>query len=153
MYDHGLLDVGQGNLVYWEARGNPRGRPVLVVHGGPGSGRPRGAHERFDPAAFQVVLFDQRCVLRENPARSPLRSDTVTAFRKVLLMAVLLSAASHAGLVCRCRGVPRNAGLGPAVDDRPSAWLTPLLSTGNGWLTCSMPADGLSSRQPALGNT
>jgi len=60
VYDHGLLDVGEGNLVYWEARGNPRGRPVLVVHGGPGSGRPRNGHKGFDPEAFQVVLFDQR---------------------------------------------------------------------------------------------
>ena len=31
MYDRGLLEVGQGNLVSWEARGNPKGRPVLVV--------------------------------------------------------------------------------------------------------------------------
>jgi proline iminopeptidase len=60
VYDRGLLDVGQGNLVYWETRGNPRGRPVLVVHGGPGSGRPRGAHKGFDPEVFQVVLSDQR---------------------------------------------------------------------------------------------
>ncbi|WP_425004989.1 prolyl aminopeptidase [Mycolicibacterium sp. S3B2] len=60
VYDHGLLDVGDGNLMYWETRGNPNGRPALVVHGGPGSGRPRGAHKGFDPEAFQVVLFDQR---------------------------------------------------------------------------------------------
>lgn len=60
VYDHGLLDVGDGNRVYWEARGNPDGRPVLVVHGGPGSGRPRGAHKGFRPDLFRVVLFDQR---------------------------------------------------------------------------------------------
>jgi proline iminopeptidase len=36
-YDRGLLDVGDGNLVYWELRGNPSGKPALVVHGGPGS--------------------------------------------------------------------------------------------------------------------
>ena len=60
VYDHGLLDVGEGNLVYWETRGNPHGRPALVVHGGPGSGRRRGAHKGVDPEAFQVVLFDQR---------------------------------------------------------------------------------------------
>lgn len=60
LYDHGLLDVGTGNFVYWETRGNPEGRPVLIVHGGPGSGRPQGAHKNFDPEGFQVVLFDQR---------------------------------------------------------------------------------------------
>ncbi len=60
VYDRGLLEVGQGNLVSWEARGNPKGRPVLVVHGGPGSGRPRGAHKGFDPEAFKLVSYDQR---------------------------------------------------------------------------------------------
>lgn len=60
MYDHGRLDVGDGNRICWEARGNPKGRPALIVHGGPGSGRPRGAHKGFDPEAFRIVLFDQR---------------------------------------------------------------------------------------------
>jgi proline iminopeptidase len=60
VYDHGLLDVGEGNRIYWEVRGNPNGRPALVVHGGPGSGRPGGAHKGFDPEVFQVVSFDQR---------------------------------------------------------------------------------------------
>lgn len=60
MYDHGLLDVGDGNRIYWETRGNPDGRPALIVHGGPGSGRSRGAHKGFHPNLFQVVLFDQR---------------------------------------------------------------------------------------------
>ncbi|MUL67014.1 prolyl aminopeptidase [Mycobacterium sp. CBMA 234] len=56
----GLLDVGDGNQVYWETRGNPTGRPVLIVHGGPGSGRSRTAHKQFDPDLFRVVAFDQR---------------------------------------------------------------------------------------------
>src|SRR5438132_10492871 len=37
LYDHGMLDVGDVNLVYWETRGNPDGKHALVVHGGPGS--------------------------------------------------------------------------------------------------------------------
>lgn len=56
----GLLDVGDGNQVFWETRGNPLGRPVLIVHGGPGSGRPRNAHELFGSNLFRIVLFDQR---------------------------------------------------------------------------------------------
>lgn len=60
VYQHGLLDVGDGNRIYWEARGNPDGRPALVVHGGPGSGKPRGSHKGFDPDVFNIVLFDQR---------------------------------------------------------------------------------------------
>lgn len=60
VYGDGLLDVGDGNRMYWQARGNPNGRPVLIVHGGPGSGRSNGAHKSFDAKRFQVVLFDQR---------------------------------------------------------------------------------------------
>ena len=37
-YDQGMLDVGDGNLLYWETCGNPDGRPAVVLHGGPGSG-------------------------------------------------------------------------------------------------------------------
>jgi proline iminopeptidase len=56
----GLLDVGDGNRVAWAVKGRPAGRPVLIVHGGPGSGRPRKAHQMFGPDIFRVVLFDQR---------------------------------------------------------------------------------------------
>ncbi|WP_433575379.1 prolyl aminopeptidase [Nocardia brasiliensis] len=59
-YAHGLLDVGDGNRIYWETSGNPGGKPVLVVHGGPGSGGKRGARRNFDPSAYRIVLFDQR---------------------------------------------------------------------------------------------
>lgn len=46
--------------MYWEVRGNPNGLPVLIVHGGPGSGRSRSAHKSFDSERFNVVSFDQR---------------------------------------------------------------------------------------------
>jgi proline iminopeptidase len=72
VYERGLLDVGDGNRICWEARGNPRGLPVLVVHGGPGSGRSRGAHRLFDPAVFQIVSSDQRgCGDSEPSAADP----------------------------------------------------------------------------------
>jgi proline iminopeptidase len=59
-YDHGLLDVGDGNLVYWEACGNPEGRAALVVHGGPGSGTGPGSRRYFDPERYRLIQFDQR---------------------------------------------------------------------------------------------
>jgi proline iminopeptidase len=46
-YDHGLLDTGDGNLVYWETCGNPDGKPALVVHGGPGSGCSTGPRKSW----------------------------------------------------------------------------------------------------------
>jgi proline iminopeptidase len=66
-YDSGMLDVGDGNLVYWEACGNPRGKPALWVHGGPGSGSTPGARAAFDPARYRAILFDQRGAGRSTP--------------------------------------------------------------------------------------
>ena len=48
-YDHGMLDVGDGHRMYWEACGNPDGKPAVVVHGGPGSGCSTGQRRSFDP--------------------------------------------------------------------------------------------------------
>ena len=66
-YENGMLEVGDGNLVYWETCGNPRGKPALVVHGGPGSGCSEWHRRLFDPAAYRVVLFDQRGCGRSTP--------------------------------------------------------------------------------------
>jgi proline iminopeptidase len=74
-YDHGLLDVGDGNLVYWEVCGNPSGKPAVVLHGGPGSGCSTGARRYFDPHAYRIVLFDQRNCGRSTPHASDLRTD------------------------------------------------------------------------------
>lgn len=59
-YQTGFLDVGDGNLLYWEACGNPSGKPSLVLHGGPGSGSSPWFRRLFDPAAYRIILFDQR---------------------------------------------------------------------------------------------
>jgi proline iminopeptidase len=66
-YEHGTLDVGHGNLVYWEVCGNPDGKPALVLHGGPGSGCTPGVRRYFDPDAYRIVLFDQRGCGRSTP--------------------------------------------------------------------------------------
>ncbi|MFJ9764104.1 prolyl aminopeptidase [Streptomyces erythrochromogenes] len=69
-YETGMLDVGDGNLVYWEVCGNPDGKPAVVVHGGPGSGCGTGARRYFDPDRYRVVLFDQRGCGRSTPHAS-----------------------------------------------------------------------------------
>jgi proline iminopeptidase len=74
-YDHGMLDVGDGNLVYWEVCGNPNGKPAVVLHGGPGSGCSTGARRSFDPKAYRIILFDQRGCGRSMPHASDLRTD------------------------------------------------------------------------------
>ena len=69
-YDHGMLDTGDGNLVYWEACGNPEGKPALVVHGGPGTGCSTGPRKAFDPERYRIILFDQRGCGRSTPHAS-----------------------------------------------------------------------------------
>jgi proline iminopeptidase len=65
--DSGHLDVGDGNTLYWEVSGNPRGKPVVVLHGGPGSGSSPLFRHMFDPTAYRIVLFDQRNCGRSIP--------------------------------------------------------------------------------------
>jgi proline iminopeptidase len=74
-YEHGRLDVGDGNLIYWETCGNPLGKPALVVHGGPGSGCSVGMRRSFDPDRYRVVLFDQRGCGRSTPHASDPATD------------------------------------------------------------------------------
>jgi proline iminopeptidase len=74
-YDHGMLDVGDGNHVYWETCGNPDGKPALVVHGGPGSGCTPRQRRAFDPDRYRAVLFDQRGCGRSTPHASDLATD------------------------------------------------------------------------------
>jgi proline iminopeptidase len=69
-YASGMLDVGDGNHVYWETCGNPEGKPALVLHGGPGSGCSPGMRRYFDPDAYRIVLFDQRNCGRSTPPAS-----------------------------------------------------------------------------------
>ncbi len=69
-YEHGMLDVGDGQRVYWEVCGNPDGKPAVALHGGPGSGCTPGYRRNFDPDAYRIVLFDQRGAGRSTPHAS-----------------------------------------------------------------------------------
>jgi proline iminopeptidase len=59
-YDEGMLDVGDGNQIYWQVGGTPSGKPAVVVHGGPGGGFARGGYRGLRRAGYQLVMFDQR---------------------------------------------------------------------------------------------
>ncbi|MBJ7602390.1 MAG: prolyl aminopeptidase [Candidatus Dormibacteraeota bacterium] len=77
-YDQGRLDVGDGNRVYWEASGNPGGKPAVVLHGGPGSGSAPPWRRYFDPVAYRIILFDQRGCGRSTPRASDPAADLST---------------------------------------------------------------------------
>jgi len=74
-YASGMLAVDGLHELYWEECGNPRGIPMLFVHGGPGAGCSEFDRRFFDPAAFRIVLFDQRGAGRSRPP-GELRDNT-----------------------------------------------------------------------------
>lgn len=66
-FQSGLLRVPDGNAIHWETSGNPLGKPVIYLHGGPGGGVGQGYRRHFDPAAYLIVSFDQRGCGRSRP--------------------------------------------------------------------------------------
>jgi len=62
-----ILDVGDGHQLYVEECGNPEGLPAVFVHGGPGAGCEPYHRQFFDPAAYRIILFDQRGCGRSRP--------------------------------------------------------------------------------------
>ena len=69
-YRSGLLDTGDGHQVYWELCGNPEGKPAAFLHGGPGAGCSPAHRRLFDPARYNILLFDQRGCGRSKPHAS-----------------------------------------------------------------------------------
>lgn len=66
-YDSGHLAVDDRHTLYYEQCGNPRGKPVVFLHGGPGGGCGPASRRFFDPAYYRIVLFDQRGCGRSTP--------------------------------------------------------------------------------------
>ncbi len=75
---HGMLDVGDGHRIHWEACGRPDGTPAVVFHGGPGSGCTARARRYFDPSVYRIVLFDQRGCGRSTPHAGAPHVDLAT---------------------------------------------------------------------------
>lgn len=77
-YQSGMLDVGDGHRMYWEASGNPDGTPVLLLHGGPGAGSDPGRRRHWDPARYQIIQLDQRNCGHSTPPASDPATDLST---------------------------------------------------------------------------
>lgn len=75
-YDSGYLEADSGHRIYYEQAGNPRGKPAVFVHGGPGGGGDVNARRFFDPAVYRIVVFDQRGAGRSRPQASLERNTT-----------------------------------------------------------------------------
>src|SRR5215470_10243922 len=69
-YETSVLEVSGGHRLVYELCGNPSGRPVVFLHGGPGAGCNPTHRRFFDPAVYKIVLFDQRGAGRSTPIAS-----------------------------------------------------------------------------------
>ena len=66
-YDSGMLAVDARHRLHYEQCGNPEGKPVVILHGGPGAGCGAKMRRFHDPARYRIVLFDQRGSGRSTP--------------------------------------------------------------------------------------
>jgi proline iminopeptidase len=69
-YETGMLDVGDGHNLYWELSGNPDGKPVVFLHGGPGGGSSPEHRRQFNPDKYKILVFDQRGCGKSTPYAS-----------------------------------------------------------------------------------
>jgi proline iminopeptidase len=75
-YASGYLRVSDEHEIYYEECGNPKGKPAVFVHGGPGAGCDPRSRRFFDPDAYRIVLFDQRGCGRSRPHASLVDNTT-----------------------------------------------------------------------------
>ena len=74
-YDTGTLIAGEGNRIAYEQSGNPEGKPVVFLHGGPGAGTSPWHRRFFDPERYRIILLDQRGCGRSTPHASEPDAD------------------------------------------------------------------------------
>lgn len=75
-FDNGYFPVSDGHELYFERYGNPKGIPVIYLHGGPGGGFDDKDKRYFDPTKWNVLLFDQRGAGRSKPFASTKNNTT-----------------------------------------------------------------------------
>jgi proline iminopeptidase len=75
-FDAGWLDVGHGHRIHYEQAGAAGGIPLVLLHGGPGSGSNARMREIADPARYRIVQFDQRGAGRSTPAGETAHNHT-----------------------------------------------------------------------------
>ena len=74
-YQEGRLQVSELHTIHFEESGNPQGKPIVVLHGGPGGGCPSSYRQYFNPEKWRLVMFDQRGCAKSTP-HAELRENT-----------------------------------------------------------------------------
>ena len=75
-YESGFLDVGEDHSLYYERVGTPGAKPAVFLHGGPGGGMSPNHRRQWDPARYEVLLFDQRGCGKSLPFAEIEHNDT-----------------------------------------------------------------------------
>src|SRR5690242_7540809 len=75
-YRRGYLRVSRLHRLYYEECGNPKGKPAVLLHGGPGAGSDQKMRRFFNPRKYRLVLFDQRGCGRSRPHASLVENTT-----------------------------------------------------------------------------
>src|ERR1035437_8283094 len=101
----GHLDVGDGQQMYYEVSGNPDGKPVVFLHGGPGGGTGPRNRRVFDPTAYRIVLLDQRGCGRSTPHVADGADLAVNTTQKLIADMVALRVHLNVDR-CRSSGAP-----------------------------------------------
>ena len=65
-YDTGTISKGI-HEIYYEQSGNPKGKPAIFLHGGPGAGAGSLPRRFFNPKKYRIILFDQRGCGKSKP--------------------------------------------------------------------------------------
>jgi proline iminopeptidase len=74
-YNQGKLKVSDIHTIHYEESGNPQGKPIVLLHGGPGGGCPPYYRQYFNPEKWRLIMFDQRGCGKSTP-HAELRENT-----------------------------------------------------------------------------
>ena len=95
-YYHGILDVGDGNVFYWETCGNSSGKPAVALHGGPGSGCTPGTGRYFDPGVSDRTVRSAQLRAQQSARQRP--AVSMAASTTPHLIADIEGLRSHLGI-------------------------------------------------------
>lgn len=85
-FDSDFLQVSPEHEMYYEQSGNPDGKPVLYIHGGPGAGASAKSRRFFDPEHYRIILFDQRGCGKSKPHASLENNTTWELLKDIELL-------------------------------------------------------------------